>query len=460
MIVRETEDMNDNNDKTTEPRDVRNFGAIGDGRTDDTVGIQAAVDECAASGGGVVRLHRGTFLSGGIRLRSHVELHLTSTAVLRGVAQSSGYVLDDREPYHLINRSLLFAEDCEHVALSGPGAIDGGGERFGTDPGDVRPVAIRLRGCRQVRISDVQVKDAASFAVHLIQCRQIRIDGLQIDSQVRPNNDGLDIDGCQDVFVSNCSIVSGDDSIALKALEPGHPCTDVVITNCILSSHCAAIRVGPDAIADIERVTVSNCVIRDAGLNGVKIQQALGARMRDMIFSNLVMENATGPISLRLAGWATPVGSASGDNDWMAFDDSGWERGELSNIQFANIRATVPATNPKGAAKSCIQITGTSRTRPRRITFSNLDITFPGGGTPEEAARRDVPDLERSYPEITIFGVLPAYAVYIHHADDITFDNARFDCRTPEARPAIVADDVTGLRLERVRDRGREGVAA
>lgn len=442
------------NDKAGELFDVREFGALGDGRTDDTVAIQAGVDACAAAGGGIVRLHRGTFVSGGVRLRSHVELRLTSSAVLRGVAEVASYVPDERVPYPWINRSLLFAEDCEHVAVSGSGVIDGGGIQFGTAEGNVRPVTVRFRGCREVRISDVLVKDAAAFAVHLIQCRQVRVEGLRIDSQVRPNNDGLDIDGCQGVFITNCTITTGDDSIALKALEPGHPCRDVVIANCILSSHCAGIRVGPDAVADIERVTVSNCVIRDTGLNGVKIQQTLGARMRDMIFSNLVMDNVAGPISVRLAGWA------KGSMAWAVFDDSAWERGELSNIVFANIRAVVPANNAKGAAKSCIQITGTPHTRPRGITFSNLDISFPGGGTAEEAARREVPDHALVYPEITMFGVLPAYAVYLHHADDITLDNVRFDCRAEEARPPIVADDVRGLQLACVRDRGQEVLTA
>jgi hypothetical protein len=164
---------------------------------------------------------------------------------------------------------------------------------------------------------------------------------------------------------------------------------------------------GPDAVTNIERVCVSNCVIRDTGMNGVKIQMSFGAVVRDMVFSNLVMDNVSGPISIRLAGWKMEAG-----NIWAVFNDSDWEKGKLRDILFENIRARVPG----GGLKSCISITGTPHTKPRDTTYSNLDVTFPGGGTAEEATRRTVPDLERDYPEFFIFGILPAYGLYVHHA--------------------------------------------
>jgi polygalacturonase len=91
-----------------------------------------------------------------------------------------------------------------------------------------------------VRLEGSLVKDSPSFGVRPIHCRQARIEGLRIDSLVQPNSDGIDVDVCQDVFIANCSIHSGDDGIALKTIEPGAACRDVVITNCILSSLCAA----------------------------------------------------------------------------------------------------------------------------------------------------------------------------------------------------------------------------
>ena len=418
--------------------EVRAFGAAGDGQTNDTGPLQRAIDACSQQGGGVVILDRGTFVTGTLILRSHVELHLTSTAVLQGVSDLAQYRADPKVVYKLLNQALLFAEDSEYVAITGPGTIDGQGKAFrngGTDP---RPVLIRLRDCRNVRLDGFLAKNAASFAIHPIHCQQVRIEGLRIDSRVQPNSDGIDVDGCQDVFISNCNIHSGDDSIALKTIERGAPCRDVVITNCILSSDCAAIRVGPDAVENIERVCVSNCVIRDTRLNGITIQLSFGAVMRDLVFSNLVMDNVTGPISIRLAGWKLGAG-----NIWAVFDDSKWEQGELRNILFENIRARVPSDQ----IKSCISITGTPRTKPQGITFSNLDISFPGGGTAQEAARRQVPDLERDYPECFIFGILPAYGLYAHHVQGVTLNNVRFRLEAADLRPALVCDDVQDLDL-------------
>jgi hypothetical protein len=184
---------------------------------------------------------------------------------------------------------------------------------------------------------------------------------------------------------------------------------------------------------------MSNCVIRDTHLNGIKIQESMGAVMRDMVFSNIVMDNTAGAISIRLAGWKKGTPPA-----WLILDDSNWERGELRNILFENIRVGA-WTNV--FPKMPISITGTSRTRPRQITFSNIDISFPGSGTREEGGRRNVPDLERDYPECYMFGVLPAYGLYVHHATGLTLNNVQFHLESEDMRPAIVCDDVQDLEL-------------
>lgn len=436
--------------------DVREFGAVGDGSTLDTVAIQRAIDSCAAAGGGRVLLHNGRFLSGTLELRSQVDLHLAATAVLLGSTKLADYRRDSQMPFRHIDRALVYAAGCENVAVTGDGVLDGQGAAFATDQGEAaeRPVLIRLRTCRNVRIADVLLKDSGAFALHPIQCRQVRIDGLRIDSRVMPNADGIDIDGCRDVFVANCNINSNDDSIALKALEHGHPCCDVVITNCILRSHCAAIRLGPDALANIERVSVSNCVIRDTRLNGIKIQESFGARMGDLVFSNIVMERVVGPISLRLAGWR--------DNSFWCdgrFDDRHWEAGRLEHVLFENIRART-ATELNGFKKQCISITGAGRARPRGITFSNVDITFVGGGTVADGARRGVPDCTHDYPEIGMFGDLPAYGLYLHHADEIVLNNVSFRTESEDGRPAVVCDDVRDLELGAFRAQGHPAAEA
>lgn len=424
---------------------VWDYGVVGDGKTYDTDSIQRAIDECSANGGGVVTVNNGTFLIGSIILKDDVELHITSTATLLGSSDLSKYHKDEQAGYEKIGQSLIYASGSKNFAITGSGTIDFQGQLFPNGVEDFRPVGVRFRDCKKIVLQGVLYKNAASFMIHPIHCSDMRIEGIEIYNMVQPNNDGIDLDGCQNVFISNCKITSTDDSIAFKVIEPGQPCSDVVVTNCILSSHCAAIRLGPDALEDIMRVTVSNCVIRDTILNGIKIQESMGADIRDVVFSNIVMDNVAGPISLRLAGWK--LGDA---NEWAVFNDDGWENGRLQNILFDNIRGTGMLTPPKLG----ISITGTTKCRPKAITFSNIDITFPGSGTKEEGERRNVPDMDRAYPECGIFGVLPGYGLYVHHADGITLNNVRFTYEGEEHRPAIVCDDVSDLEITGLKAQG------
>src|SRR4051812_41758200 len=135
--------------------DVRKFGAKGDGKTNDAAAIQKAINACSANGGGRVILTNGTFLSGGISFRNHVELHLTSTALLMGTAQLDQYNIDRKFDNNHYVRSFITADGCNHIALTGLGKIDGQGQLF---PSNIsyaeRPYLIQLRSCTDVRMQD------------------------------------------------------------------------------------------------------------------------------------------------------------------------------------------------------------------------------------------------------------------------------------------------------------------
>ncbi|HTD93646.1 MAG TPA: glycosyl hydrolase family 28 protein [Chitinophagaceae bacterium] len=437
--------------------DVREFGAAGDGKTDDAAAIQKAIDACAASKGGVVLLDKGSFLTSGIQFKSNVELHITASASILGSMDVSKYSRDLKFNFKNIIRSLIYAEDCHNIAITGAGKIDGQGDLIKVDSDINRPDLIVLHGCKDVRIQDVFITNSKMFGVFILQCERVRIDGIKLENLRNSNNDGFDIDGSKDIFISNSNIHTIDDCIAFKASTRTNPCSNIVVTNCILSSRCAAIRVGPDALSDIENITVTNCIIRNTGLNGIKLQESMGAITRNMTFSNIVMENVKGPISIRLSGWS----AGPYNEQWVSFNDSNWQRGRMQNILFDNIRATVPlliadrpefAVSPPGWTNITklnvgISITGTSKTRPQGITFSNIDITYHGGGTAAMAAIRNVPDLERDYPEMYMFGELPAYGLYMHHVSGVVLNNVQFHLENEDLRPAIVCDDVDDLEL-------------
>jgi hypothetical protein len=177
-----------------------------------------------------------------------------------------------------------------------------------------------------------------------------------------------------------------------------------------------------------------------------------GGVMENILFDNLVMNNVTGPISLRLGGYL----------GWKKDRKESFPIGVLRNIRFSNIRATVadnahplPHEVPAfpGEKKSCINISGVEGFFVENITFSGIHITYPGGGTREDAGR-DVPELRDHYPEYHMFGTLPAYGMYVRHAKGITLQDVRFDLQEPDLRPALFCDDVEDLELDRFRAAG------
>jgi hypothetical protein len=175
------------------------------------------------------------------------------------------------------------------------------------------------------------------------------------------------------------------------------------------------------------------------------------------------MDNVTGPISLRLAGWRRGGDQGEAGSAWAVLDDAAWEQGVLRNVLFDNIRARVPAVfmegtpyegmkpdiaRYEGEKRSCIQVHGTPKTTIENIRFSNMHVSFPGGGTAEEAARRDIPELERRYPEIYMFGILPAYGLYARHVRGLSLHDVRFDLASEDRRPAVVCNAVRDLEIK------------
>jgi hypothetical protein len=426
---------------------IRDFGAKGDGKTLDTAAVQAAIDACTTDRGGTVLVPAGDFLIGTIELKSNVTLHLAAQGRLLGSDDIANYHPGREIPPDNGNIALISAAGAENITIEGPGTIDGQGAKFlpgakddgEADSGRPRAHLMVFFQCKNLRMHDLFLTNSSYHCVRILRCSFVDFEGVRILNRVIFNNDGFHFNSSEHVKVSNCNIVCEDDACALFGSNK-----DITVTNCTFSTRWSVFRFGS---GQCENVAVSNCVIYDTFGCPIKMQVRAGDRLENMIFSNLVMRNVTGPIYIGL-------GSAPRN----ALDPAQIRAGGIvRNIQFRGINATVAAkpdlTNfpylpgtpisdiYPGEHYTCISLTSVPGQAIENITLSDINVTFAGGGTPEMAALRDVPQV--SGGEYFACGVLPAYGLYARNVRGLSIDNVRFGLASSDARPAVVLDHVT-----------------
>ncbi len=310
--------------------DVKTFGATGNGTTLDTAAINRAIEECSKTGGGAVYLAPGIYLAGTVVLQSNVTLYLEPQATLLGSKNVADYANFPGPPLFgdANQKHLIFAQGAENVGVSGPGRIDGQGPSFWIPSGravpppeeswrdvatyDWKPLdraspMIEFVGCRNVRIEDVRIENASGWTLRPINCDGVFIRGVQIKNPViGPNTDGIDATGCQNVFISDCSIDTGDDAICLKSENPYGSAVrvskNITITNCVLTCCCNGLKFGTATRGGFENVTFSNSVIfneredpKARVIAGVAIEMVDGGWVEGVVISNIRMQNVRTP---------------------------------------------------------------------------------------------------------------------------------------------------------------------
>ena len=432
---------------------VIDFGAKGDGISKDTAAIQAAVDACCRAGGGLVHFPTGNFLSGTIRLKDNVTLFFSPSAVLLGSVDAKDYLAmpfpaRDLDVGGFEIWALIHAEGCRNMGIEGNGTINGNGSPFGPakhEPdvaGKVRPRAVFLKNCREFRLRNITIQESAMWSVHLALCEKVFIEGVSIYSSLFVNQDGIVLDSCREALVSNCFVNTFDDAILIKSSFP-QPCINLTITNCILTTRCTAIKFGTQSLGGFGNVSISNCAFYDCGLGGLKFLTVDGGDLQDVVVSNITMANVSAPIFFRIGNRGQDFGFKEVEKPRPV--------GRIKNVLISEIRATIsnlehwPGRKESMRAGTTMGIAGLPGHPVEEVVLENIRVTYPGGGTLEEAQRTDIPEQERSYPENTAFGVLPAYGLYLRHVRGVTLRNVRLDLAKPDFRSALICDDVENL---------------
>ncbi len=431
---------------------IRAYGAKGDKTTVDTAALQAAIDACTADGGGTVLVPAGTFVIGTVELKSNVTLHIAAGGTLLGSADGKQYHAVDAIPLHGDttlndgNWALLFAVKAQNVTIEGPGTIDGQGPQFhsavrGTPPpsgigGNKRPYHILIHQSENIVVRNLQLVDCAYHSIRIIESERIHLDDLYIHSRVNSNNDGFHFISAQYVTVSNCIIKCGDDACAMFG-----SCRYITVTNSYFSTRWSVFRFGGGHAGDI---TVSNCVLREVYGCPMKFQGDPGSIFENISFSNLVLDDVTGPISISVGKGRRRASDAPLPDELPPV--------VVRNISFSHIHGNI-TTNPPhqlsegtlgvgsrpGEGHSAIVLNAIDDAIIENISFDNVHLTFGGGGTADEAARRDVPKVFGEYFEL---GPIPAYGLYARNAHGLTLHNVRFQVSTPDLRPAVIFDHV------------------
>jgi polygalacturonase len=417
--------------------------------------IQAAVDACAAAGGGTVLVPSGIYVTGTLQLRDHVTLHLENGSVLKGSPDLADYPevfggFTDAVGQKR-NRCLVFAREAVGVAITGQGTIDGNGSAFGYEE-DGRPFLLRLVDCRDVQVTGVTLRDSPGWVSHYLGCENVLVQGITIYSHSNGNNDGIDIDSCRRFRISACDLDCGDDAICIKSTR-ATPSENIVVTGCVIRSVWGALKLGTESAGDFRNIIISDCVIRDTHGGGLKIISMDGCRLENVQVNNIIMDRVSGPIFIRLGARL------------RRYHEGQPERpvGVLRNVSIRNVTGTVWEEGyplyGKLKRKAGIIVTGIPGHYIEGLELENIRFDFPGGGSAEDALAQ-VPEQEKDYPEFPSFHPLPAWGLYLRHVRNSVFRNVQLSLQGDDARPPCVTEDVAGLRWESLRIQGEPAVAA
>jgi len=400
-------------------------GAVGDGVTLCTDAINEAITKVNEAGGGYVILPPGKYVSGTIFLKSNVYIQFELGAVLLSVLDKNAF-----------RRSFIYGKDLENIGIIGHGLIDE--QRIGSNsPAEHgHHDTIFIENSKNLTIKDINIVHVGGFTILIDNNINVTIDNVTIDSWGCCNGDGIDFCGSKNVTISNCKVRAGDDAIGLKTSENDIPCENFTITNCVLSSQWAGIRIGPESSGDMLNITVSNCVFNNCS-DGIKLQLCTERRFEDFTFTNLNMNNVLRPMFITSNSY--PMCQRTSIRPTP---------GSFKRILINNVIAHMNTRPEPDWFENMIVIQALPESPIEDLMISNMHVITPGGGKKDDGRGTEIPELisQSHYPDL-LYPPYPSSCMYIKNVARLRLTNCIFESVNSDGRPAVVAEAVDGLLL-------------
>ncbi|MEJ7737166.1 MAG: glycosyl hydrolase family 28 protein [Chitinophagaceae bacterium] len=459
--------------------DILDYGAVPDGKTLNTKAIQTAIDAASKNNGGKVVFSKGCFLTGSIEMKSDVEIYLEEGAILLGSSNPDDYKAINTDGRPISPKqddnsqlALILAFRANNISLSGKGLIDGQGRALAlnidslhhagikVDPNysiknmrpseRVRPKLFRFSECDQVIISNLKIKNGACWGLSFELCYNLTINNISLTDRAYWNNDGMDITDCRNVRITGCDVDAADDGICLKSYYPGYYNDSIYIANCTIRSSASAIKFGTASYNGFKNVTIEKIRIFDTYRSAIALETVDGGIIENINISNIKAVNTGNALFIRI-----------GHRD-------GKTPGTVRNVHIRDMKVQVPFGRPdinydmRGPEVDFFHnpfpasIVGIPGYEIENVVLENIEISYPGRASKGMAyvplsRLQQVPEYEKSYPEFSMFGELPAWGFYVRHARGITFKNIKLKLANEDFRPAFIFDDVKDVNMHEIK---------
>jgi polygalacturonase len=424
---------------------VYDFGAKGDGITNDQKAIQKAIDACGTAGGTVL-LKDGIFLTGQLFLASNLTLNIDKTATILGIKSDAEidyphHHIETKYPNRMLQdcqRRLIYGNKVHNVIITGGGKINGQGDyepwmhvkEIGTEKD--RPSILTFVGSKNITVSNIELIKPACWTQVYIESDDITIQKIKVNTgNLTPNRDGIDIVDCHKVLIEDCFIQSEDDGICFKSGSE-YGCKDIVVRRCVLdklnvnAGNC--FKLGTDGLGSFINFDISELILKNAYQNSaIAIESMDGAVINNINISNCAISNCGQAIFIVLADRKRTIPERKP------------RIGAISNIHFKNI------IGYNFTQQYPSIITGIKGHNIQNITFENLDLKLKGGIS---ATDQKVMEYDGTYPEGSKFGNTNAHGFFIRHTDEVSFVNCKIKTELNDKRPWLVQEDVKKVTIE------------